>query len=213
MRKALVALAGACAMWAGSAQAAYIVTITGTFNEVVLAGVATEDFTPVPLTFEASFTFDKYKIDAPELDMLASSFDLKINDAFATKSSGAQGWYRITDDTQTGTDRDLNWVGFNSGSTYPHWFFAFGFLADERALPLADFTLDPSQFVFVHLSNELGAGKSASYRNPSAFKISIEGEAEGVVPEPATWAMMLAGFGFVGGSIRRQARRGLLPAS
>lgn len=33
----------------------------------------------------------------------------------------------------------------------------------------------------------------------------------GVIPEPATWAMLVAGFGFVGGAIRR--RRGLSAAS
>jgi hypothetical protein len=32
-------------------------------------------------------------------------------------------------------------------------------------------------------------------------------EAAGVVPEPATWAMMIGGFGVVGGALRRRARR------
>lgn len=31
--------------------------------------------------------------------------------------------------------------------------------------------------------------------------------ATGAVPEPATWAMMIAGFGMVGGTMRRRARR------
>lgn len=35
----------------------------------------------------------------------------------------------------------------------------------------------------------------------------------GAVPEPATWAMMILGFGFVGGAIRSAKRRQKLSAS
>lgn len=35
-------------------------------------------------------------------------------------------------------------------------------------------------------------------------EVSFEGTIAGAVPEPATWAMMIAGFGVVGGSLRRR---------
>jgi hypothetical protein len=31
----------------------------------------------------------------------------------------------------------------------------------------------------------------------------------GAVPEPASWVMMIAGFGAIGGALRRQSRRRL----
>lgn len=37
--------------------------------------------------------------------------------------------------------------------------------------------------------------------------LSIRGNVTGAVPEPATWAMMLLGFGFVGGAVRTAKRR------
>ena len=46
----------------------------------------------------------------------------------------------------------------------------------------------------------------AAWQNPDsrvdAFKISQLA----VIPEPATWAMMIGGFGLVGGAVRRQRR-------
>lgn len=39
-------------------------------------------------------------------------------------------------------------------------------------------------------------------------RIAYDGEAlPGTVPEPASWAMLVAGFGIVGAALRRQPRR------
>ena len=43
--------------------------------------------------------------------------------------------------------------------------------------------------------------------------LSIRGNMSGAVPEPATWAMMLLGFGFIGGAIRFTKRRQRLTLS
>ena len=51
------------------------------------------------------------------------------------------------------------------------------------------------------LSLENGGGS----RNGINFKVGTF-EANGVIPEPATWAMMIAGFGFVGAALRRTRR-------
>lgn len=52
---------------------------------------------------------------------------------------------------------------------------------------------------------------AASLSNPDKFKDSyklrtVRFDVAAAVPEPGTWAMMIAGFGFVGGAMRRTAR-------
>ncbi len=39
--------------------------------------------------------------------------------------------------------------------------------------------------------------------------ITIGGGGQGAVPEPSTWAMIIAGFGIVGGALRRRRRAGV----
>ncbi len=48
------------------------------------------------------------------------------------------------------------------------------------------------------------------YNDPLIDKVIVEAVQRGGVPEPAAWAMMLAGFGLVGGAMRR---RGTLAAA
>jgi hypothetical protein len=48
----------------------------------------------------------------------------------------------------------------------------------------------------------LCAGRNC--RQPSLSHLQFFGEEGGVVPEPATWAMMIAGFGLVGAAMRRR---------
>ena len=87
----------------------------------------------------------------------------------------------------------------------------------------------PSEVTFTAFTSNCGTlrytyeGKSAGFRfNGTILNFAgteIDGTAPFVgfqagavaVPEPTTWAMMLAGFGFVGGAMRRQKRR-MLPA-
>ena len=49
-------------------------------------------------------------------------------------------------------------------------------------------------------------GTSADIRDARHFRIATTNIA-GVVPEPATWLMMIAGFGLVGGALRRRTSR------
>lgn len=50
------------------------------------------------------------------------------------------------------------------------------------------------------------AAPPATSTQPSTFKALLNGTSTSV-PEPSTWAMMLAGFGLVGATLRRKARR------
>ena len=61
-------------------------------------------------------------------------------------------------------------------------------------------TLDPSTYTLTIIGNNSGAGSLGG---------SITIRPAVAVPEPATWAMMLIGFGAVGYSIRRRRRSGL----
>ena len=53
-----------------------------------------------------------------------------------------------------------------------------------------------------------GIGRSVTFVGPDAtlgvddFNFTLAGGGGGGVPEPATWAMMLIGFGIVGGAVR-----------
>jgi len=49
-----------------------------------------------------------------------------------------------------------------------------------------------------------GAGITGGAYGPSLDNVSVVGTAVAAVPEPASWAMMIAGFGLVGGTMRRR---------
>ena len=54
--------------------------------------------------------------------------------------------------------------------------------------------------------NPIGAGYS-DYSVPNMRYSATFGAANGAVPEPASWALMIVGFGAVGFGMRRAARR------
>lgn len=89
---------------------------------------------------------------------------------------------------------------------------AFGLFWDGGFVSI-DFDLDP--FDYVSVSTELVASGALTdigfifYHAPSFYlldNISVEAVAGGI-PEPATWMMMIAGFGFVGATARRRRRQ------
>jgi hypothetical protein len=48
---------------------------------------------------------------------------------------------------------------------------------------------------------------AAFYENPSVsyeLSMSLSARASGAIPEPAAWALMIFGFGFIGGAVRRR---------
>jgi len=54
----------------------------------------------------------------------------------------------------------------------------------------------------IYLAAELGEGVGGG----TSALIALALQQQAAVPEPATWAMMIAGFGLVGGTLRRRAR-------
>jgi PEP-CTERM motif len=68
--------------------------------------------------------------------------------------------------------------------------------------------LDPANYVgkiwFIAASMETGAQRYHDNKK-DAFKLKdVKVQTVGAVPEPASWAMMIAGFGFIGGALRRR---------
>jgi len=51
----------------------------------------------------------------------------------------------------------------------------------------------------------LGTYALTQYQGSGTYTLTIADAAAGAVPEPATWAMMIGGFGLVGAAMRRRA--------
>ena len=68
--------------------------------------------------------------------------------------------------------------------------------------------LFPSEARIVFASKLLESGRTLSdYNIQNGSILEIRVATSGAVPEPATWAMMLIGFGLIGGSIRSARNR------
>jgi hypothetical protein len=70
---------------------------------------------------------------------------------------------------------------------------------------------DLSKFTDFEYTFHLGAVNPAFGATPgntlNSFRAHVAGEFQGVVPEPATWALMILGFGGAGAMLRSQRRR------
>lgn len=81
------------------------------------------------------------------------------------------------------------------------------------AVTVSNFSHSSANAVFTFRVNGLGwQGGSDESFGLDNLVISIPRADSGAVPEPATWAMMLAGFGIVGGSLRRHRRSSVMLA-
>ena len=77
----------------------------------------------------------------------------------------------------------------------------FGFQLDSLSVSSVHYLIDPSVTVVGERPSAVGRGASAS----SGFDFG--NSLSEAVPEPSSWAMMLSGFGLLGGMLRR--RRGI----
>lgn len=120
------------------------------------------------------------------------SLGLERNDAFYLTSGQTHdpSYYQLTFGTQT-------LVGFSPARNAVN--FVVGGLPDYQANHVYDFMLDTGTLVPTQL--HFGVGDGIYNDNEGAFVVSLG------VPEPAAWAMMVGGFGAVGGAVRRRRRR------
>jgi hypothetical protein len=67
--------------------------------------------------------------------------------------------------------------------------------------------LDLAAFDAIGWNTSFDVLQNSGYRYTTASAFAAFAAANPAVPEPGTWALMIAGFGFVGGSMRAQRRR------
>lgn len=80
--------------------------------------------------------------------------------------------------------------------------------------PFGSDQMPGGKFVYANVGGDFSAlttttwdGALGSGTGDVWFKASFSQADAGAVPEPAAWAMMLVGFGFVGGAMRAAKRR------
>lgn len=136
------------------------------------------------------------------LDLAGSSLG-SISQTFATNAGQA---YRIFFDVSRNPDAgvvpragfinvglgDVEILYGNPGTTRSNMLWESRFY---------DFVADGPSTTLTFSADE---GTSASYFGLALDNVSIAG-----VPEPATWAMMILGFGLIGGAMRRRTRQSL----
>ncbi|MBI1196568.1 MAG: PEP-CTERM sorting domain-containing protein [Phenylobacterium sp.] len=92
---------------------------------------------------------------------------------------------------------DYNWVDFGlnyeGGENHFYYYFELGAFATNGVHE--SIVLGPEQHGFLTVSG-----------SPDTGGPGTGGPGTGGVPEPATWALLIAGFGMVGGAMRRRAR-------
>lgn len=75
-----------------------------------------------------------------------------------------------------------------------------------------DLTFNPSPLTFVIFHTNFSEFGSTGGNSNSTTGGTISRTIEGGVPEPASWALMLVGFGALGGALRRRAWRRTEPS-
>jgi hypothetical protein len=227
MRKLLAGLAlAAMACVSGAAEAGQIWTFTGTAPLVTddgfdfpLDAEAEAIWGPGPITFSATFDFD---FATAWHHYTASTASMNVNGAsysFTDFTPGAsEGWAKL--DFYNDTPDELGIQGWRQVwdpatatttlfSIYALYDLGEAFGANDQSTPavpsdeyLADHIIWYDVFAVVQRNGLSGSAKYSSTDAPVH-----SGSLPGYViplPEPATWAMMIAGFGLVGATMRRR---------
>lgn len=83
-------------------------------------------------------------------------------------------------------------------------------VGDLTAPPSGNLCLTATCYGFVNFGASLGLGGALT---PTSYTVSYDADASlpplpGAIPEPSTWALMIAGFGLAGAALRRRAVAG-----
>jgi len=115
-------------------------------------------------------------------------------------------YFRVTDAFATGdiwtvTDADANVLGSTSyttdGAAVPEY---YGTQWSDTSYSRLSLLLGAGSYALT-LTGDCGAGC------PAGFAVRLDTAAVADVPDPASWAMMVGGFGLIGGALRRRTVR------
>lgn len=195
MRKTFLA-AVAAIMLSGSAEAAYVLNLSEVGGQVVASGSGSIDTSA--LTFNGLIGGNPY---------IGGSLSLAIAGAPLTGGSAAAAYIGIQPSTLFASGSAVSttigsgaFVGIRAQDNtlfVPQGYVSGTTLGVSTAQYNATFAaagLVQGTYVYT-----FGTGASAD-----SFTVVVGADVDGAVPEPAAWAMMVAGFGLVGTSMRRR---------
>jgi hypothetical protein len=113
--------------------------------------------------------------------------------------------YTATNAIRFFTNNNIGVAGFNDTTTQDVLDFSSGVFLIYDGFSNAGPIATTGTFTSVLATNAGALNWTATPPGILTFR-AVVGDAPGAVPEPATWAMMLAGFGVVGGAMRRRQR-------
>jgi hypothetical protein len=161
-------------------------TLSGTFT-------GTRDNNP--FTTFATFTGIGDTNDSFDFDSTVTVAPLSSLTAFADGTT-----FTVLGNSVFFVNRDFSFGGFSNenGMDYIATFTSAAFAGYDGISAIADVTGTPDALPFSY-QTDLGA-----IRITDVTGINFSASVAGAVPEPATWAMMIGGFGMVGGAMRRR---------
>jgi hypothetical protein len=179
---------GALAVFIGLTNAAHATVVNRTYN------------------FKAyNYTIDGNPLDLPPVDPVIGSISVTFDNA--------------VDYTNEGNGITLNYLNLQLGST-----IVFSYSTEFDTLMVGgsnigsngymwgddDFTMfiyDATGKVPNDYAGFLGYTQHTSINSFESGAFEVTSRPSGAVPEPASWALMVGGFGLVGGAMRRRATR------
>ena len=183
---------------------------TGTFGRSVLKGTDTDTGKAVTLkTFCVDLqttlrTGTFFKVDPQTVDFdatKAKQIEVLLTNVYdkvttATTSAAAQFaiWEIMYEKSSYGFDMDNGWLEVSGSDTY-------------AARQQAETWLTAMTTQKWTAKSGLSVALIAGYNNQAQIYVVPSTPGTGAVPEPASWAMMIAGFGLVGTAMRRRVAR------
>ncbi len=167
-----------------------------------------------------TFVAQRFSLSDPA-KVLSGSFSAFTN---SSTQPSALHWSFYSANGTGGLPGTLLFSGTSDITTRTNIGSGFGFALIRNGFDLSGVTLGAGDYYFglqavsdvfaVYLADANGTGAAQTYDNgatweargnngANAFAVSL---ASGAVPEPATWAMLILGFGVVGGAMRRRQR-------
>ena len=104
-------------------------------------------------------------------------------------------------------------ISVTAGQAYVAYLTTFGVpdALGQARMPLANAAGNIHYFVFNNIGDPNGNNSWDYFNNFGSVRLDATFLASGAVPEPASWAMLITGFGLVGAA-RRRRRRGVAAA-